>query len=297
MGSAGTSGLDGGGARLPHAGLGVPGHAERRGIAAQVVDPVLVEEVEGGEGAVAGRAVGSFDAVPAVLAARAGHRQPGGFVFRHNRQATGPHRRNRRDRPRRVEGRGRRLAGDRRGRCRRRRAVAPAPLTLGQHVHALYDGHEERCGLVGVAACRACRRTRRRDFPAAPPWQLSEGSGMRIAVMGTGGVGGYFGARLARGGHDVAFVARGAAARGPAATGCGWRARSATCTCPMSRPPTIRPRSGPGRPGAVRGQAVGHRAGGRPAQAAARPEHRRGVVPERRGEGRHPAPRASAPST
>ena len=32
---------------------------------------------------------------------------------------------------------------------------------------------------------------------------------MRIAIMGTGGVGGYFGARLARGGHDVAFVARG----------------------------------------------------------------------------------------
>jgi 2-dehydropantoate 2-reductase len=33
---------------------------------------------------------------------------------------------------------------------------------------------------------------------------------MRIAVMGSGGVGGYFGARLSRGGHDVAFVARGA---------------------------------------------------------------------------------------
>ncbi|QUQ72311.1 ketopantoate reductase family protein [Kutzneria sp. CA-103260] len=32
---------------------------------------------------------------------------------------------------------------------------------------------------------------------------------MRIAVMGTGGVGGYFGARLAAGGHDVAFIARG----------------------------------------------------------------------------------------
>jgi 2-dehydropantoate 2-reductase len=32
---------------------------------------------------------------------------------------------------------------------------------------------------------------------------------MRIAVMGTGGVGGYFGARLARVGHEVAFVARG----------------------------------------------------------------------------------------
>jgi 2-dehydropantoate 2-reductase len=32
---------------------------------------------------------------------------------------------------------------------------------------------------------------------------------MRIAVMGSGGVGGYFGARLARAGHEVAFVARG----------------------------------------------------------------------------------------
>jgi 2-dehydropantoate 2-reductase len=32
---------------------------------------------------------------------------------------------------------------------------------------------------------------------------------MRIAVMGTGGVGGYFGARLAQAGHDVAFIARG----------------------------------------------------------------------------------------
>ncbi len=33
---------------------------------------------------------------------------------------------------------------------------------------------------------------------------------MRIAVIGAGGVGGYFGARLAAAGHDVAFVARGA---------------------------------------------------------------------------------------
>lgn len=33
---------------------------------------------------------------------------------------------------------------------------------------------------------------------------------MRIAVMGSGGVGGYFGALLQRGGADVAFVARGA---------------------------------------------------------------------------------------
>src|SRR3954466_7942166 len=33
---------------------------------------------------------------------------------------------------------------------------------------------------------------------------------MRILVMGSGGVGGYFGARLAAAGEDVRFVARGA---------------------------------------------------------------------------------------
>ena len=36
------------------------------------------------------------------------------------------------------------------------------------------------------------------------------GETMKIAVMGSGGVGGYFGARLAKGGADVHFVARGA---------------------------------------------------------------------------------------
>lgn len=33
---------------------------------------------------------------------------------------------------------------------------------------------------------------------------------MRVAVLGAGGIGGYYGALLARSGHDVAFVARGA---------------------------------------------------------------------------------------
>ena len=33
---------------------------------------------------------------------------------------------------------------------------------------------------------------------------------MRIAVIGAGGVGGVFGAHLVRGGHEVAFLARGA---------------------------------------------------------------------------------------
>ena len=33
---------------------------------------------------------------------------------------------------------------------------------------------------------------------------------MRIAVMGSGAVGGYYGARLAQAGHDVTLIARGA---------------------------------------------------------------------------------------
>ncbi|HSR71107.1 MAG TPA: 2-dehydropantoate 2-reductase N-terminal domain-containing protein, partial [Kiloniellales bacterium] len=33
---------------------------------------------------------------------------------------------------------------------------------------------------------------------------------MKIAVIGVGGVGGYFGGRLAAAGHDVQFLARGA---------------------------------------------------------------------------------------
>ena len=33
---------------------------------------------------------------------------------------------------------------------------------------------------------------------------------MRFAVLGSGAVGGYYGARLAQAGHDVTFVARGA---------------------------------------------------------------------------------------
>ncbi|WP_250126276.1 2-dehydropantoate 2-reductase N-terminal domain-containing protein [Chroococcidiopsis sp. CCMEE 29] len=33
---------------------------------------------------------------------------------------------------------------------------------------------------------------------------------MRVAIMGSGGVGGYYGGMLARAGEDVAFIARGA---------------------------------------------------------------------------------------
>src|SRR6516165_6082869 len=55
------------------------------------------------------------------------------------------------------------------------------------------------------------------DAVAAVPWcRTRRGEGcfdsraMRIAVMGSGALGGYFGGLLARGGADVGFIARGA---------------------------------------------------------------------------------------
>ena len=47
-------------------------------------------------------------------------------------------------------------------------------------------------------------------FARVSPKLQRTGGAMKIAVMGSGGVGGYFGARLAKGGADVHFVARGA---------------------------------------------------------------------------------------
>ena len=51
---------------------------------------------------------------------------------------------------------------------------------------------------------------------------------MRIAVIGVGGVGGYFGARLAQAGEEVTFIARGdmcprSAGERPAGRERGWR--------------------------------------------------------------------------
>ena len=40
---------------------------------------------------------------------------------------------------------------------------------------------------------------------------------MRIGIMGSGGLGGYFGAKLAQGGADVHFIARGRHLEAPAA--------------------------------------------------------------------------------
>jgi Ketopantoate reductase PanE/ApbA len=56
------------------------------------------------------------------------------------------------------------------------------------------------------------------DFPASPRLDFRDAAGrtksqrkgeMRIAIFGTGGAGGYFGAQLALAGEDVVFIARG----------------------------------------------------------------------------------------
>ena len=67
---------------------------------------------------------------------------------------------------------------------------------------------------------------------------------MRIAVLGTGGIGGYFGGRLAAAGHDVTFVARGAhldAIRAQRARRHERRRRLHRAS--RRRPPTTSPRS------------------------------------------------------
>ena len=86
---------------------------------------------------------------------------------------------------------------------------------------------------------------------------------MRIAVMGAGGVGGYFGARLAQAGHDVAFVARGrhlAAMRERGLDG-QERARRHHARAARRHRRSGEPRAGRRR--AVRGQALGYRERGR----------------------------------
>src|SRR5688572_19964896 len=48
------------------------------------------------------------------------------------------------------------------------------------------------------------------DLDLTQDYSRAQGSEiMRIAVMGSGAVGGYFGAKLAAAGHEVAFIARG----------------------------------------------------------------------------------------
>ena len=78
----------------------------------------------------------------------------------------------------------------------RREGRAPA----AEEARREADRADRRAGALHRRAARTARTSR--TTTGIDP--------MRIAVMGAGGVGGYFGARLAQAGHDVAFFARGA---------------------------------------------------------------------------------------
>ena len=68
---------------------------------------------------------------------------------------------------------------------------------------------------------------------------------MRIVIMGAGGLGGYFGARLAAAGNDVAFVARGAHLAAIKAEGLRVTSALGDLHCGTWPRPTIRRRSSP----------------------------------------------------
>jgi hypothetical protein len=81
--SAGASGFGRWRSWRPDSRPCVLGHAERGWVAAFVIHAVVVEGSDVGEGAVTARAVCSVDAVPALSAAGARHRQPAGLVSWH----------------------------------------------------------------------------------------------------------------------------------------------------------------------------------------------------------------------
>ena len=67
---------------------------------------------------------------------------------------------------------------------------------------------------------------------------------MRIAVMGAGGIGGYFGARLAKAGEDISFIGRGEHLRAMQQDGLRLeKSRWATYTSTRSEPQKRRPKS------------------------------------------------------
>ncbi len=63
---------------------------------------------------------------------------------------------------------------------------------------------------------------------------------MRIAVLGAGGIGGYYGARLAKAGHDVVLVARGAHLEALKRRGVTVRTPDEELTLPITAVPDVR---------------------------------------------------------
>src|SRR5205814_9582990 len=61
-----------------------------------------------------------------------------------------------------------------------------------------------------IVAAAAARRTTGTMIPPLPGTRQVTIRAMKVAMMGSGGVGGFIGGRLAHAGYDVSFIARGA---------------------------------------------------------------------------------------
>lgn len=66
---------------------------------------------------------------------------------------------------------------------------------------------------------------------------------LRFGILGAGGVGGYFGAVLARAGADVVLIARGRIWRRFKKTACASKPGKARSPPPLRQPPTRRRRA------------------------------------------------------
>ncbi len=71
---------------------------------------------------------------------------------------------------------------------------------------------------------------------------------MRIAIYGSGGVGGYFGGRLAQAGNDVVFIARGSHLEAIRRHGLRVESIAGDFTIRRRKPPTGPPKSGRSTP-------------------------------------------------
>src|SRR5438094_9790564 len=97
----------------------------------------------------------------------------------------------------------------RRSTPRRNTTRITSPVIRGSHTSSSMICRRWRICVPNSGRCTRSSEAPRFDTKRMSAQQFSRVAAMRIAVMGTGGVGGYFGARLARGGSDVHFIARG----------------------------------------------------------------------------------------
>src|SRR6267378_4063152 len=78
---------------------------------------------------------------------------------------------------------------------------------VGQACATTVSGASAQTAIIAVAAAR---RPKRIMIPPLPGTGQVTIRPMKIAMMGSGGVGGFIGGRLAHAGYDVSFIARGA---------------------------------------------------------------------------------------